>query len=262
MRVFVKRLDRSIITISGVESSDTVESFRVRVQEQDGIGAKQRQGGVGIRPARQRAPLRRDTDGGWPHARGLRHAERNNHDASRPLDCQFTGQRAVELDMDITDTVGRIKERVEEAEGVPVECQSLLLGAEELDDGRTLSHYIFETGTFVKIQCRRQEGGAAANTTTKGKGQEPVIGNETVKRRAYGDVTGLARKNNKGIPAPQWRLVVHLLGPELAAICPSSLVTMVGNDITIAVLEAINDRTIPQGWNETVIVLIPKVERS
>ncbi|KAM0912098.1 hypothetical protein ACQ4PT_013049 [Festuca glaucescens] len=54
MRVFVKRLDSSIITISGVESSDTVESFRVRVQEQDGIGAKQRQGGVGIRPARQR----------------------------------------------------------------------------------------------------------------------------------------------------------------------------------------------------------------
>jgi hypothetical protein len=41
--------------------------------------------------------------------------------------------REVELDMDVTDTVGRIKQRVEEAEGVPVECQSLLLGAEELD---------------------------------------------------------------------------------------------------------------------------------
>jgi hypothetical protein len=35
---------------------------------------------------------------------------------------------------------------------------------------------------------------------------------------------------------------------------------LVGNDITAAVLRAINERTIPNGWNETMIVLIPKVD--
>jgi hypothetical protein len=212
-------LDRSIITISGVESSDTVESFRVRVQAQDDNGAK----GVGIRPARQRLLCRgkQMEDGHTLAAYGAR------HETTMMLLVRWIVNyrtRAVELDVDVTDTVGRIKERVEEAEGVPVECQSLLLGAEELDDSRTLPHLIFETGTFVKIECERQERGAETNTTTKGKGEEPpVMGKEVVKRHAYGDVTGPARKKNKGIPAPQWRrFLVHLLGPELAAICPSS----------------------------------------
>jgi hypothetical protein len=34
----------------------------------------------------------------------------------------------------------------------------------------------------------------------------------------------------------------------------------VGNDITQAVLKAINDKVIPDGWNEIMIVLIPKVD--
>ncbi|XP_051201451.1 ubiquitin-like protein-NEDD8-like protein RUB3 [Lolium perenne] len=206
-------------TISDVESSDTVESFRVRVQEQDGIGAKQRQGGIGIRPAWQRLLCggTQMEDGHTLAAYGVR------NEITMTLLVRWLVNyrtRPVELHMDVTDTVGRIKERVEKAEGVPVECQSLLLGAEELNDSRTLSHFIFETGTFVKIQCEREKRGAVTNTTTKGKGEEaPVIGKEVV----TGDVTGPARKKNKGIPAPQWRrFVVHLLGPELAAICPSS----------------------------------------
>jgi hypothetical protein len=35
---------------------------------------------------------------------------------------------------------------------------------------------------------------------------------------------------------------------------------LVGNDITEAVLQAINDRVIPQGWSETIMVMIPKVD--
>jgi hypothetical protein len=120
-----------------------------------------------------------------------------------------------------TRAVGRIKERVEEEEGVPVECQRVLLRGKELDDGRMLAHYnVFEEGTFVKIECRRLEGAAATNTTAKGEGDERVTVKETVKRRA--NVTGLGKKN-KDIPALQWRrFSVDLLGPELARIYPSS----------------------------------------
>jgi hypothetical protein len=35
---------------------------------------------------------------------------------------------------------------------------------------------------------------------------------------------------------------------------------LIGNDITAAVLKAINEKSIPVGWNETVIVMIPKVD--
>jgi hypothetical protein len=35
---------------------------------------------------------------------------------------------------------------------------------------------------------------------------------------------------------------------------------LVGHDITQAVLKSINDKVIPDGWNETMIVLIPKID--
>jgi hypothetical protein len=62
--------------------------------------------------------------------------------------------RVLELDMEVSDTVGRIKERVEEAEGVPVACQRVSYKAEELDDCRTLASY--DAMEFIKVECRRR----------------------------------------------------------------------------------------------------------
>jgi hypothetical protein len=50
-------------------------------------------------------------------------------------------------------------------------------------------------------------------------------------------------------------------GPDgLHAIFYKKFWNLVGDDITSAVLKAINERIIPPGWNETRVVLIPKVE--
>ena len=34
----------------------------------------------------------------------------------------------------------------------------------------------------------------------------------------------------------------------------------IGDSLTAEVLAAINNKTIPEGWNDTIIILIPKVE--
>jgi hypothetical protein len=50
-------------------------------------------------------------------------------------------------------------------------------------------------------------------------------------------------------------------GPDgLHAIFYKKFWHIIGEDITGAVLQAINDKKIPKGWNETIIVLIPKVD--
>jgi hypothetical protein len=50
-------------------------------------------------------------------------------------------------------------------------------------------------------------------------------------------------------------------GPDgLHALFYKKFLHLVGNDITEAVLQAINDRVIPQGWSETIMVMIPKVD--
>jgi hypothetical protein len=35
---------------------------------------------------------------------------------------------------------------------------------------------------------------------------------------------------------------------------------ILGESLTIEVLDAINQKNIPQGWNDTIIILIPKVD--
>jgi hypothetical protein len=212
MQVFIRwvGLGGSLKTISDVESSDTVEGFRLRVQ----------QDGLGIRPAKQRLiiyGLLQMEDGHTLAEYGVQDGITMKLLARWHVNFRTRG---VELDMDVKDKVGRIKQRVQEATGVPVECQSVFLRGEELDDGQTLPKDDIEMGTFVPIRCRRQERGAVTNTTRKRKGEEPVIVKETVKRRA--NVTGPGKKNKK-IPAHRWRrFTVYLQGPELAEIYPSS----------------------------------------
>ena len=188
MCVFV-RMERTIVFYD-VESSDTVESFRLRLQEREGI-----------RPVLQRLIYGCSTleDGHTLADYGVENYS-TLHFVVRIFPRRL---RAIELDIEVTDTTGRIKERVEEAEGVPVECQIVwFCGVDLDDDARTLAHYdALETDTPLKIECRRQDsdGGATKKTKTEG-GQAPVVAQEmtTVRRRIY------------------------LIGPELAPLYPSS----------------------------------------
>jgi hypothetical protein len=238
MDVFVRcyhRRGNITLTISGAESTDTVESFRLRVLEQDHQAAIGRlppaqQGDcVGLRPARQRLRFngRRMEDGGTLADYGVQ------NDSTIRLEFRWIidwRTRVVELDIKATDTAGRIKERVEQVKGVPVACQSVSHHGTELDDDRTLADY-----DHVVIHCQRQMSNGATNTSSKEKGEEPVIMEETAKRRADIDESGIGKKNKKSkkikkkpsadqtaeIPAMR-RFTVYLCGPELAEICSSS----------------------------------------
>jgi hypothetical protein len=185
MEVFMRNLAGKTITFSGVESSDTVESFRIRVQEREGIL---------LRPTKQRLiwSTNQIEDGHTLADYGV------GHFATMHLMCRPGGlqMREIELDIKVTDTVGRIKERVEEAEGIPVACQSVSYHGKQLDDRRALADY--EPLQWIDIRCRRH-----ANV----------------------EVTGLGKKikKRKKIPAMQRKRVhVYLFGPEQSPICPSS----------------------------------------
>ncbi|CAM0943493.1 unnamed protein product [Alopecurus aequalis] len=185
MQVFVRCMDIGAcrtIMLADIESSDTVENFRLRLQEREDIG---------LRPAQQR----------------LRYNAKQFEDGHTLADYGVSNcstielifrpgrrlrRRVVELDIDVTDTVGRIKERVEEAKGVPVACQSVFNRGEELDNGRALAHYGILEWLVMEIEV-----------TGPGK---------KIKQKTLPEIPAVQRR----------RFCVHLVGPELEAICASS----------------------------------------
>ncbi|KAK1613127.1 hypothetical protein QYE76_036800 [Lolium multiflorum] len=198
------------ILLSGVESCDTVESFRLRLQEREEIR---------LRPKRQKIIYCSVNleDGHTLADYGVRDGTTVTL-VPRPVGMRH---RVVELDIEATDTVGRIKEmvevgcQVEEEEGVPVACQNnVYYCGEELDDGHPMALHGHALD-WVNIVCRRQEKKDATKTCYKG---DPT-GVKT-KRRAKVEVSGLLGKKIKTLA--EIRLSAILTGPELEAICPSS----------------------------------------
>ncbi|KAM0845357.1 hypothetical protein ACQ4PT_056428 [Festuca glaucescens] len=203
-------LDGRTVILSGIESCDTVESFRLRLQQREDIR---------LRPAHQRLEcgMKPMEDGHTLAEYGVRECTMITLHA-RPI---HRRKREVELDIEVTDTVGKIKKRVEEVEGVPVAWRSVYYCTKELDDAQALSDE-----KWVNIVCQRHEKSEATKTGNKGHASMAVQ-TKAVKRRADTDVSGPGKKIKEKpleeIPDVQRRrLSVNLIGPELAAICPSS----------------------------------------
>eukprot|EP00291_Cryptomonas_curvata_P010522 CAMPEP_0172177238 /NCGR_PEP_ID=MMETSP1050-20130122/15319_1 /TAXON_ID=233186 /ORGANISM="Cryptomonas curvata, Strain CCAP979/52" /LENGTH=77 /DNA_ID=CAMNT_0012849723 /DNA_START=128 /DNA_END=361 /DNA_ORIENTATION=- len=62
----------------------------------------------------------------------------------------LTGKE-IEFDIEPTDTVKRIKERVEEKEGIPPQQQRLIFGGKQMHDDKTASDYNLEGGSTLHL---------------------------------------------------------------------------------------------------------------
>lgn len=62
----------------------------------------------------------------------------------------LTGKE-LEFDIDPNDTIGRIKERVEEKEGIPPAQQRLIFGGRPIPDDKTAKDSRLEPGTVLHL---------------------------------------------------------------------------------------------------------------
>jgi ubiquitin-like protein Nedd8 len=59
--------------------------------------------------------------------------------------------REIEIDIEPTDTIERIKERVEEKEGIPPPQQRLIFGGKALADDKTAAEYNIQAGMTLHL---------------------------------------------------------------------------------------------------------------
>ncbi|XP_030386474.1 NEDD8-like [Scaptodrosophila lebanonensis] len=62
----------------------------------------------------------------------------------------LTGKE-IEIDIKPTDTVDRIKERIEEKEGIPPQQQRLIFSGRQLNDDRTVADYKVQRGSVLHL---------------------------------------------------------------------------------------------------------------
>ena len=69
--------------------------------------------------------------------------------------------REIDLDIEPTDKVARIKERVEEKEGIPPAQQRLIFGGKQMHDEKGVSEFGLEGGSVLHVSSslwRKREG--------------------------------------------------------------------------------------------------------
>ncbi|XP_063157677.1 NEDD8 isoform X1 [Candoia aspera] len=70
----------------------------------------------------------------------------------------LTGKE-IEIDIEPTDKVERIKERVEEKEGIPPQQQRLIYSGKQMNDEKTAADYKIQGGSVLHLVLALRGGG-------------------------------------------------------------------------------------------------------
>uniref|UniRef100_A0A8R7R8Q2 Ubiquitin-like domain-containing protein n=1 Tax=Triticum urartu TaxID=4572 RepID=A0A8R7R8Q2_TRIUA len=167
MQIFVKTLTGKTITLE-VESSDTIDNVKAKIQDKEGI------------PPDQQRLLR----GGM-----------------QIFVKTLTG-KTITLEVESSDTIDNVKAKIQDKEGIPPDQQRLIFAGKQLEDGRTLADYNIQKESTLHLVLRLRGGMQIFVKTLTGKTITlEVESSDTI------DNVKAKIQDKEGIPPDQQRLI-------------------------------------------------------